>query len=280
MSPSGSSDFIRGDYVAVIQPTRKSYGQIGIVRYMDETKKIEVDFFSPQKDWGVLNKSDVKCVGWPIPRELPAPVDELQLLSADWDTFSSKRCNDSRVQTAWDSILTTVHRTDYRKRVSEVQPLYNELAKIRMLAIGLANELREMYPKDTPHAYSLFLQERVAQRQGLPWKDIGLQWKDMSAEQQLAYKTQATCLLQARTERVRLYLEVVVGMGWSKSRAPFFPVAARRCLMTLLLCTFRHESLASLLTAQMWTEHIFAYIPCYWFLYRPTLEHSSTLIEH
>jgi len=112
-------------------------------------------------------------------------------------------------------------------------------------------------PKPQVNAYMLYTMEKSKKpAEPLP------PWQDVKEEYQK--------LVVRRNQQLRemrdLYIEVLLGAGWSQHRSHLFPRSASRCMLTLLMCSRRTNSAAHKISARVWIEHIFPYIPCYWFV--------------
>jgi len=203
-----------------------------------------------------LKRRDVVRLPWPGLRRPPPPMTEQHYVAQDWDKLSDKRFSPGRLSATWDN-MDAPSRRKYRGASVAAIEVYQQVAQWRHRMHALLKELLDVAPKPQVNAYMLYTMEKSKKpAEPLP------PWQDVKEEYQK--------LVVRRNQQLRemrdLYIEVLLGAGWSQHRSHLFPRSASRCMLTLLMCSRRTNSAAHKISARVWIEHIFPYIPCYWFV--------------
>lgn len=266
----------RGDIVIVTAASRRFYGKLCYVQYA-ENHKLEIQLLHSAKfteeypevslDVGggkvgflEVRKSDVQCL--PLAALLrcpPKPVSLCDLITRDWRNHSTKRFSLLRMRGVWES-LNEEQRSQYSKPVLDEEATYKKLAARRKEAWQLLLQLLDVMPRQAKlTSYMMFCQERKISNPAERWRGLSLADKSLFAEKSKA-------LFRQVKSQHSLFVEVAAGGGWSERRAAFFPASFNRCLKQLLLCQRRKGSSANRLSAMVWKQSIFPFLPLDWFL--------------
>lgn len=265
-----------GDLVVVVEPSRSWHGRVCQTEFADAgatlwLKKVEDVELSLSKlsaeictlpkrgretEPKALKRRDVVRLPWPGLRRPPPPMTEQHYMAQDWDKLSDKRFSPGRLSSTWDS-MDAPSRRKYRGASVAAIEVYQQVAQWRLRMHALLKELLDVAPKPQVNAYMLYTMEK-SKKPAEPLRP----WQDVKEEYQK--------LVVRRNQQLRemrdLYIEVLLGAGWSQHRSHLFPRSASRCMLTLLMCSRRTNSAAHKISARVWIEHIFPYIPCYWFV--------------
>ncbi|CAJ1331001.1 unnamed protein product [Effrenium voratum] len=257
----------RGDLVVVVNPRRRLHGRVCTVVYVDssemEVEAIEDVELSRDMSAEICVKAKGACSGqklkprdvaqlpWPGWRRPPRPMTEQHLIEQDWDKLSDKRFSPGRLNATWKAMDGT-QRRHYRQLSAAAVEAHEHMMLWRFRILSVLKEMLRRSPKPPLNAYALFTQRKP--KGGPPWEEVKEEFQRKAAEEN-----------SRRLKERQLWMEVLLGGSWSCERSAFFPPSARRCLLTVLLCQKKSSSALSRISAYLWLEHIFPFIPCYWF---------------
>ncbi|CAE7775808.1 unnamed protein product [Symbiodinium sp. KB8] len=236
-----------GDLVVVVEPSRSWHGRVCQTEFADAgatlwLKKVEDVELSLSKlsaeictlpkrgretEPKALRRRDVVRLPWPGLRRPPPPMTEQHYMAQDWDKLSDKRFSPGRLSSTWDS-MDAPSRRKYRGASVAAIEVYQQVAQWRLRMHALLKELLDVAPKPQVNAYMLYTMEK-SKKPAEPLRP----WQDVKEEYQK--------LVVRRNQQLRemrdLYIEVLLGAGWSQHRSHLFPRSASRCMLTLLMCS-------------------------------------------
>eukprot|EP00930_Biecheleria_cincta_P073435 TRINITY_DN60731_c0_g1_i1.p1 TRINITY_DN60731_c0_g1~~TRINITY_DN60731_c0_g1_i1.p1 ORF type:complete len:335 (+),score=71.74 TRINITY_DN60731_c0_g1_i1:34-1005(+) len=291
MSEESDEDDIRRHDIVIVSAThRRLYGKLCYVQYVANTKAeiqllnsakfteeypeviIDVGGGGGKASFLEVRKSDVRCL--PLSALLhcpPKPVSLGDLIEQDWRQHSTKRFSPLRMREVWDS-LNEEQRCGYLKPVHDEEAAYKKLAARRKEAWQLVLELLDAMPKQPKlTSYMIFCQEKKLSNPAETWRNL-------SPEDKRVFTEKSEALVRQVNSELSIFVEVASGGGWSERRAAFFPVSFNRCLKELLLCQGRKGSPANRISAMVWKQSIFSFLPFDWFL-APQRPPESTIQE-
>jgi len=268
------------DLVVVIKQGRRLFGRICSVVYADESVSLDVlpvqdvrlcandlsvDFRYGRKRAGddhpdpqALKRQDVLKLPWPALKNPPKPMTEKDLIQKDWPQHSKKRFSPGRLYTTWRE-MDGITRRHYRQLSARGEEVYQQMLLSRFRILSVLKELMDLAPGPQLNGFLLYQQKQRAKRMAnmqelAPWSEVKEEFEQLASMENSKLK-----------QKQQLWIEVCLGGGWTQERSPFFPRSTRKCMLMLLLCQKRSTSSLKGISPHLWLEHIFPYIPCYWF---------------
>ncbi|CAK9006789.1 unnamed protein product [Durusdinium trenchii] len=266
------------DLVVVVAKERRHFGRVCFVQYAERTSisvevlpvqdiqlgasdlSVEFRFGRKRSGGGIipdpqaLKRSDVLKLPWPSLRKPPKPMTEQHLIEQEWDSLSKKRFSPGRLHSIWHDLDGQTRRR-YRQLSTRAEEVYQQMLLSRFRVFSVLKELIDLAPGPALNGYFLYMQKSKQEKTLPPWSEAKEEFDQLAMVENAKLKDQQ-----------KLWIEVCLGGGWTLERSVFFPRSALKCMLTLLLCHKRSTlSCAKDISHHVWLEHIFPFIPCYWF---------------
>lgn len=267
----------REDLVIVTNVRRRFHGKLCYVQYAENDKLevkvllsvnfkeeypgVSIDVSNLKKlDHLEVRMSDVQR--FPLSALLrcpPKPSSLSDLIERDWCKHSTQRFSPLRTRGVWES-LSEEQRSEYLKPVQDEEATYKRLAVRRKESWQLVQQLLDVMPKQRKlSSYMIFCQESGF------WNPAA-RWRALTPTEKQSFANKSAALTRQVQSELSVFVEVAVGGGWSEQRAVFFPKSFNICLKHLLLCQGRKGCSASRISATLWKQQIFPFLPFHWFL--------------